>query len=137
MGVDLEIVFATAVSAEEAFALPARLNRAPAVVAACSAYYEQSRTRLPGLVRKEWAWDKHMPEITAPSAIVEAWASPYTGCVWLWGVPGSLLLTPDQIRLSPHGNLSGFASNYEGCQEPIRRVCRAVVRELGADRVLY
>jgi hypothetical protein len=137
MGVDLDVVFAATVTAEEAFALPARLNRAPAVVAACRAYYEYERPRVPGVLRREWAWDRQEPEITAPSVIREAWASPYLGSVWLAGTPGLLWLAPNQITSCIGPRLSGFAADHEGCQEPIRRLCRALVHELGGDRVLY
>jgi hypothetical protein len=137
MGVDLDVVFAATVTAEEAVALPARLNRAPAVVAACRAYYAQRKPSMRGLELEEWAWDDHQPAITAPSVIVEAWASPYVGSVWLSGTLGLLCVKPDQIRSRPGPKLSGFAADYEGCQAPIRQVCRALVRELGADRVLY
>lgn len=49
MGVDLDIVFAATLTAEEAFALPARLDRAPAVVAARRAYHEQMKPRMPAI----------------------------------------------------------------------------------------
>jgi len=132
MGIDLDVVFAATVTAEQAFALPARLNQAPAVVAASRADCERTQTAL-----EEWAWDKHWPAITAPSGIVEAWASRNVGSVLLSGTPGLLYLQPNRIRLYPGVKLSGFASDHEGCQAPIRRVCRALACELGADRVLY
>jgi len=137
MGVDLDVVFSATVTAEEAFALPARLNHAPAVVAACRALYERVEPRLRGFVRQDWAWDDDEPAITSPSMVVEAWASPHRGSVWLLGPPGLLCIKPDQIRSSPGPKLGGFAADYEGCQAPIRRVCRALVHELGGDRVLY
>ncbi len=137
MGVDLDVVFAATVTAEEAFALPARLDSAPAVVAACRAYYAQMKPHLPGLELHGWEWNENWPAVTAPSVIVEAWASPYLGSVPLSGMPGLLFLRPNQISLSPGPKLAGFAADYEGCQEPIRQVCRALARELGTDRVLY
>jgi hypothetical protein len=135
MGVDLDVVFAATVTAEEAFALPARLNRAPAVVAACRACEEQERPRGRDLVHEEWAWHGHRPAITAPSGIVEVWRNQHS--VSLLGAPGFLRLSPNQVRLGASPKLSGFAADYEGCQAPIRQLCRALSRELGADRVLY
>jgi hypothetical protein len=137
MGVDLNVVFAAALSAEEAFALPARLDRAPAVVAACRAYYEQMKPRMPGLELKEWAWHRPRPAITDPSAIVEAWDTPHLGTVLLLGVLGFLRLQRHQITMSAVSRLAGFAAGDDGGQELIRRVCRAIAHELGTDRVLY
>lgn len=128
MGVDLEVVFAATLTAEEAFALPQRLNGAPAVAAACR---EQSE---PGAEPEPWKWQRHRPAITSPSAIVEAWAP---GQVPMLGSPGFLYVGSTRIALHPCVKFSGFASDYEGCQAPIRQVCRALAHELGADRVLY
>ncbi|HSS00834.1 MAG TPA: hypothetical protein VLM79_27440 [Kofleriaceae bacterium] len=137
MGVDLHVVFAATLTAEEVFALPARLNSAPAVEAACRAYREQRFPRASGVERERWRWDDLWPAITTPTSILEAWASPTQGCPPLHGPPGLLWLEPHQLRLSPLATLSGFAADYEGCQSPIRRVCWAIARELGVDRVLY
>jgi hypothetical protein len=134
VGVDLHVVFAATVTAEEVFALPARLNSAPAVVAECRAYLQHMEFHRE---QHEWYWHDVWPAITDPSMIVEAWASPDRGIAPLLGPPGLLWLGPHQIRFSPGHNLSGFAADYEGCQEPVRRVCRALAHELGADRVLY
>jgi hypothetical protein len=133
MGVDLDVVFAATVTAEEAFALPAKLNSSPAVAAACRAC--DRRTEDPGLRR--WTWYDRWPAITTPSSIVDAWGNPYLGSVPLSGPPGLLWLRPQQITISPGPKLSGFAADYEGCQADIRRLCRALASELGAARVLY
>ena len=137
MGVDLNVVFAAALTAEEVFALPARLDRAPAVAAACRAYYEQMKPRSPGLELSGWAWFRTRPAITEPSAIVEAWMTRHLGPVLLSGVPGLLHLQRHQIKLSAVARLDGFAAGDEGDQELIRRVCCAIAHELGTDRVLY
>jgi hypothetical protein len=126
-------LFAATVTAEEAFALPARLDGAQAVAAACRGY----RSPDLGLELSRWEWDKSWPAITTPSVIVEAWASPYLGSVPLSGPAGLLFVRRDQLSLHPGAKLTGFATDYKGCQEPIRRVCRALARELGTDRVLY
>jgi hypothetical protein len=139
MGVDLNVVFAATVSAEEAFTLPERLNSSLPVVAAGRAYYEQTKPHSPGLELHAWQWDEEWQKITAPSAIAEAWASPIWGPerVLVLGTPGHLSICPTRIELAPGPKLSGFASNYQGCQAPIRRVCRAIAHVLGCDRVLY
>jgi len=137
MGVDLNVVFAATVTAEEAFALPARLNRAPAVVAACRAYYEAMKPIMRGLELKQWTWFEPGPAITAPSAIVESWASRYEGDVSLSGTPGLLNLSPNRISMGAVSRQSGFAADDEGRQGPTRRVCRALAHEFGTDRVLY
>jgi hypothetical protein len=137
VGVDLHVVFATTITADEAFALPDRLNSAPAVVAACRDYYDQMKPSRPGLELSSWSWDELSPAVTAPSAIVQVWGSRYGDSVLLTGTPGLLWLRPDQIKLSPGVKLSGFASDYQRCQTPIRRVCCAIARFFGTDRVLY
>lgn len=137
MGVDLDVVFAAALTAEEAFALPARLDGAPAVAAACRAYYEKMKPRMPGLELRGWAWFDARPAITDPSAIAEAWATPHLGRVRLSGVPGFLCVQRHQIRMSALSKLGWFAVGDPGEQEMIRRVCRAIAHELGTDRVLY
>jgi hypothetical protein len=134
MGVDLNVVFAATVTPEEAFALPARLNRAPAVVAVCRTYCEHSESHRE---RQDWHWDEHWPAITDPSMIAEAWASPHRHYAPLSGPTGLLWIRPHQIHISPGPRLAGFAADDAGCQELVRRVCRALARELGADRVLY
>jgi hypothetical protein len=135
MGIDLQVVLAAKVTAEEAFALPARLNQAQAVVAACRDYHG---LRNPSLEPRGWAWSDSGPAITGPSAIAEAWAlSPYPRNVMLSGGAGLLCLERNRICFLAGQKLAGFAADYEGCQQPIRRVCRALARELGTDRVLY
>lgn len=136
MSVDLYVVFAATLTAEQAFALPARLSSSPAVEVACRAYC-QMPPRASGEALKRWSWDERWPAITAPSSILEAWADPTRGCPPLHGPPGLLWLEPHQVRIAPLVKLSAFAADYEGCQDPIRRVCHAIARELGADRVLY
>lgn len=137
MGVDLEVVFAATVTAEEAFSLPERLNRAPRVVAACRAYYQRMKPSMPGLEPCAWSWHQSWPMISTPSAIVDAWASPFLGNVMLAGTPGLLSLQPRRITLGSCWPLAGFAADHEGCQAPIRQVCRALADALGTDRVLY
>jgi hypothetical protein len=137
MGVDLQVVFAATVSAEEAFALPERLNSSLPVVAAGRAYYEQMKPYSPGLELHAWRWDDEWQKITAPSAIAEIWEAPIRGSAQLSGTPGLLWIRPTRIELMPGPKLSGFASDYEGCQTPIRRVCRAIAHVLDCDRVLY
>ena len=133
MGVDLDVMFAATVTAEAAFALPARLNSSPAVMAACTAFAR----RAVDPEGHRWTWYERWPAITAPSSIVDAWATPHLSAVALSGPPGLLWLRPDQIKISPGPRLAGFAADDEGCQLPIRRLCRALARELGADRVMY
>lgn len=130
-------MFAATVTADEAFTLPARLDSAPAVVAACRDYYEQMQPSKPGLELGSWQWDELWPAVTAPSTIVEAWESPYMGIIPLTGTPGILWLRPNQIKFSPGERLSGFADDDRGCQTPTRQVCRAIARFFGTDRVLY
>jgi hypothetical protein len=130
-------MFAATLTAEAAFALPERLNTTLAVVAACRDYYERMKPCWPGLELEAWHWHKPQPAITAPSAIAEAWASPIWGSVPLSGTPGILWVLPNQIRLYACSKLSGFAADHEGCQTPIRQVCRAIARALDTDRVLY
>lgn len=130
-------MFAATLTAEEAFALPERLNTTLPVVAACRAHHQQRRLHSHGRELEVWQWDRFRTAITAPSTIAEVWASPTGGDVWLWGEPGILIVQPNQIRLSVGVKLSGFAADYEGCQTPIRRVCRAMARALDTHRVLY
>lgn len=136
MGVDLDVIFAATLTAEQAFALPERLNTTLAVVAACRAYYEHLKPSMSSLERETWHWDESRRAITAPSAIAEAWASP-ARVVRLSGTPGGLWVHPNRIRYPAFPKLSGFATDYEGCQTPIRLVCRAIAHALGTDRVLY
>lgn len=137
MGVDLDVMFAATVTAEEAFALPERLARSPGVLAACRYYDERLPCRGSRNAPDEWTWNEYWPTITSPSVIVEGWLAPYLGSLALSCTPGLLWINPNQITLSAGPKLSGFAMDYEGCQDPIRRVCRALAQELGTDRVLY
>jgi hypothetical protein len=137
VGVDLDVIFAARLTAEQAFALPERLNTTLAVVAACRAYYKHAKPYSRGLELERWQWVKFPPAITAPSVIAQAWASPRCGSVQLSGTPGYLQLHPNRVRYTGGPKLSGFAANYEGCQNPIRQVCRAIARALDSDRVIY
>ncbi len=137
MGVDLDILFAATITAEDAFTLPDRLNRSPLVVAADRAYYHQMKPYSPGLELHAWQWDEIGPTIATPSAIVEAWNSPIPDSATLSGTSGLLWLRSNQIKLGAGPRLSGFADDYQGCQGPIRRLCRAIGHVLGADRVIY
>jgi len=131
------VVFEAAVTAEEAFALPERLNTALPVVAAGLAFHERAAPQSDDSELHAWRWDETWPRITTPSVIVEAWGSEFLGSVVLSGPPGLLWLRPNQIQLSPLRKLAGFAEDYQGCQLPIRRLCRAIARLFGTERVLY
>lgn len=136
MGVDLDVIFPASLTADEAFALPDRLNTEPPVVAACHAYFEHMKQTWPGLEPRPWHWQGHRPAITAPSMVAEAWRTPHLGEVSLLGTPGFLHVQPHRIRHSSL-NLHAFATDHAGWQAPIRRVCRAIAHVLGTDRVLY
>lgn len=130
-------MFAATLTAEAAFALPERLNNTLAVVEACRDYHTRMQPCMPGVELEAWRWHKPRPAITAPSSITEAWASPTWGSVSLEGAPGLLWVYPHQIRLSADSKLGGFATDHEGCQVPIRQVCRAIAYTLETNRVLY
>jgi hypothetical protein len=68
MGVDRDVVFAATVTAEEAFALPGRLNSAPAVVAAHRAYHEHMNPGVRGVELESWHWDSAWPQMVTTSS---------------------------------------------------------------------
>lgn len=136
MGVDLDVVFAATLTAEEAFALPERLNHSLPVVTACRAYHEHEKRFTPGLEYRPWHWDDEFgPPLGSPADIEAGWDAPYVQRLWLRGVE-SLWIERTRIAMR-FSKIHAFATDAGGCQAPIRGVCRAVAGALGADRVLY
>ncbi|HEX3765560.1 MAG TPA: hypothetical protein VHW23_42985 [Kofleriaceae bacterium] len=139
MGVDLEVLIAHELTAEQVFELPERLSCALPVFAAMSALCAAMEPRWPRAVPEPWTWHQlgiqRRRPVTGPARVRELWADGEP--VILEGAAGLTFIRTKLIRLAARCKLAGFADETCGIQAPIRGLCRALAHEVGSTRAIY